>query len=238
MLRHYDEIGLLLPAWVEANGYRYYDYEQLARLQQILLLRELDLGLEAIAGILDGEYDRLEVLRCHHQQLLAERDRLATLAQTVAKTITHLERGTIMPAEELFEGFAFTPQMLARFEAEAIQAQDERATHVFDEIKQRTQDWTPRDYQSVQRNSVEIERRLLELLRAGVAANDARVLDVLDADYAEHNRLWSPTRADYAKLGQAYVDHPELRAHFDSQHPDLAAYLRDAMAAYAQVRLT
>jgi hypothetical protein len=27
-------------------------------------------------------------------------------------------------------------------------------------------------------------------------------------------------------------------AHFDSQHPDLAAYLRDAMAAYAQVRLS
>lgn len=45
MLRHYDEIGLLAPAWVGTNGYRYYEYEQLARLQQILLLRELDLGL-------------------------------------------------------------------------------------------------------------------------------------------------------------------------------------------------
>lgn len=41
-LRYYDEIGLLRPADVGANGYRYYDREQLLRLQQILLLRELD----------------------------------------------------------------------------------------------------------------------------------------------------------------------------------------------------
>lgn len=225
MLRHYDEIGLLMPAWVGTNGYRYYQYEQLARLQQILLLRELDLGLEAIAGILDGEYDRLAALRRHHRRLLAERDRFDALAHAVTKTITHLQGGTIMPAEELFEGFDFTPEMLARFEAEAVEAGDEKAKPVFDEIKRRTQDWTQHDYQSVQRTSVEIEKRLLEPLHAGVAADDPRVLDVLDEDYAENNRFWNPTRADYAKLGQFYVDHPKLRAHFDAQHPDLAAYL-------------
>lgn len=140
-----------------------------------------------------------------------------------------------MPAEELFEGFAFTPEMIARFEAEAVGAGDETAKPVFDEIKWRTQGWFAQDYQSVQRTSVEIERCLLELLRA---ADDRRVLDVLDEDYAENNRFWSPTRADYAKLGQFYVDHPKLRAHFDAQHPDLAGYLRDAMAAYAQARLS
>jgi len=52
MLRHYDEIGLLPPARVGGNGYRYYEEEQLLRLQQILLLRELGLGLEAIGEVL------------------------------------------------------------------------------------------------------------------------------------------------------------------------------------------
>jgi TipAS antibiotic-recognition protein len=75
-------------------------------------------------------------------------------------------------------------------------------------------------------------------LRAGAAADDPRVFDVLDEDYAENNRFWSPGRADYAKLGQFYVDHPELRAHLDAQHPDLAAYLRNAMVAYAHLRLS
>ena len=44
-LRHYDEVGLLPPSSVGANGYRYYDERALLRLQRILLLRELGLGL-------------------------------------------------------------------------------------------------------------------------------------------------------------------------------------------------
>jgi len=39
-LHHYDEIGLLKPAFVGSNGYRYYGREELLRLQQILLHRE------------------------------------------------------------------------------------------------------------------------------------------------------------------------------------------------------
>ena len=33
-LRHYDAIGLLAPAYVGTNGYRYYEEPQLLRLQQ------------------------------------------------------------------------------------------------------------------------------------------------------------------------------------------------------------
>ncbi|MFI1257366.1 MerR family transcriptional regulator, partial [Streptomyces netropsis] len=47
-LRHYDEIGLLPPAWIGSNGHRYYEEADLLRLQQILLMRELDLGLREI----------------------------------------------------------------------------------------------------------------------------------------------------------------------------------------------
>ena len=35
-LHHYDEIGLLKPASVGDNGYRYYGREEMLRLQQIL----------------------------------------------------------------------------------------------------------------------------------------------------------------------------------------------------------
>ncbi|MDW8741318.1 MerR family transcriptional regulator, partial [Streptococcus suis] len=35
-LHHYDQIGLLKPAFVAENGYRYYNQENLARLQEIL----------------------------------------------------------------------------------------------------------------------------------------------------------------------------------------------------------
>ena len=62
-LRHYDAIGLLAPAYVGINGYRYYERPQLLRLQQVLLLRDLGLSLEAIAEVLTGQRDRVEALR-------------------------------------------------------------------------------------------------------------------------------------------------------------------------------
>jgi DNA-binding transcriptional MerR regulator len=52
-LRHYDAVGLLPPAWVAGNGWRHYEREQLLRLQQILLLRNLGLGLRGVAEILE-----------------------------------------------------------------------------------------------------------------------------------------------------------------------------------------
>ncbi len=51
-LRHYDDIGLLPPSRIAPNGYRHYDAAALVRLQRILLLRELGLGLPQIAEVL------------------------------------------------------------------------------------------------------------------------------------------------------------------------------------------
>lgn len=110
-LRYYDEIGLLRPARLGANGYRYYEREQLLRLQQILLLRDLGLDLATIGGVVDAERDPLDALRRHHRRLLDERERLDRQAGTVAATIGHLEDGSDMPAEELFE--AMTPERAA-----------------------------------------------------------------------------------------------------------------------------
>lgn len=111
-LRYYDEIGLLRPARVGSNGYRYYDREQLLRLQQILLLRELGLDLTTIGKVVDAQHDPLEALRRHHLRLLDERGRLDRLVATVAATVKHLEEGTDMPAEHIFEGFEMSREYL------------------------------------------------------------------------------------------------------------------------------
>ncbi len=56
-LRHYGAVGLLAPSRIGSNGYRYYNADALVRLQRILLLRELGLGIPAIAQILvDGGF--------------------------------------------------------------------------------------------------------------------------------------------------------------------------------------
>ncbi len=64
-LRHYDDIGLLQPSRIGGNGYRYYDADALARLQRILLLRELGLSLPEIGRVLDGRSDNVDALVTH-----------------------------------------------------------------------------------------------------------------------------------------------------------------------------
>lgn len=54
LLRYYEEIGLLSPAYSDPQtGYRYYSAEQLPRLNRILVLKELGLGLDQIAQLLN-----------------------------------------------------------------------------------------------------------------------------------------------------------------------------------------
>lgn len=51
-LHHYHEIGLLVPTVRSPAGYRLYSLDDLRRLRQIFLYRELDFRLEEIADML------------------------------------------------------------------------------------------------------------------------------------------------------------------------------------------
>lgn len=54
-LHHYGEVGLLKPAKVdEDSGYRYYTADQLFRLNEIMLLRQMGFSIAEIATIIDG----------------------------------------------------------------------------------------------------------------------------------------------------------------------------------------
>ena len=107
-LRHYGSIGLLEPSRVGSNGYRYYDEAALVRLQRILLLRQLGLGLDEIADALKDDGDTATALRRHLARLGAERERLARQARAVERTIQALETGGPLMAEDMFDGFDHT----------------------------------------------------------------------------------------------------------------------------------
>ncbi|MDQ4491295.1 MerR family transcriptional regulator [Sinomonas sp. ASV486] len=107
-LRHYGSIGLLEPSRVGHNGYRYYGPEELVRLQRILLLRDLGLGLEAIAEVLASQQDQKEALRTHLEWLRQEQGRLARQARAVEVTIQQMEGGGQLMAQDMFDGFDHT----------------------------------------------------------------------------------------------------------------------------------
>ena len=107
-LRHYDDVGLVPPSRIGSNGYRYYDADALVRLQRVLLLRELGLGIPAIAEVLAGQTDDTHALVTHRELLRQEQRRLARQLASVDATIRTLEGGEQPMAEDMFDGFDHT----------------------------------------------------------------------------------------------------------------------------------
>jgi len=69
-LHHYDEIGLLAPSGRTESGHRLYTADDVARLQQILSLRQLGFALEQVKDCLDRPgFSPLEVIALHVARL-------------------------------------------------------------------------------------------------------------------------------------------------------------------------
>lgn len=110
-LHHYDAIGLLLPTALTEAGYRLYDDTALARLQSILLFRELEFPLKDIKRILDDpNFDKSAALEDQIKLLELRRKQLGKLIALARETL----KTGVTPMK--FDAFDKTEQ--ARFAAE------------------------------------------------------------------------------------------------------------------------
>lgn len=234
-LRHYDETGLLPPARIGSNGHRYYEEHQLLLLQQILVLRALDVGLPEIGRVLADQVDTVEALRGHHRRLLAERERLDALAATVSRTIAELEQsrkdGTSMTAinrpENLFEGIQPSgyEENLRDFPGLA------------EEAGRRAAAMSTAEVEAGQRERTALMIRLAEHMSAGAPADAGPVQAEVDAQYRSLAALHAVSAEEYRAIGRSCVDNEQWRSAYEAIAPGLAAYQRDAIEAYAASRL-
>ncbi|WP_298457998.1 MerR family transcriptional regulator [uncultured Cellulomonas sp.] len=235
-LRHYDAVGLLRPTGVAAGGRRLYGHAELVQLQQVLVLRELGVGLPTIAEILaEGAGPaagavRRSRLREHHARLLTERDRFDRLARTVESTLHSMEEGTDMAPKDLYAGFDNS-----QYDAEARERWGDGA------VDRSHAAWTGMGQDGQEAFAAEtaaISAELATLMHAGTEVTDAGVQSVVARHHAQIATFWTPDRAAYVGLGQMYVDDERFTATYDAYAPGLAPYLRDAMVVFAQRHLT
>lgn len=116
MLRHYDAIGLLHPARVDAQtGYRYYSARQLPRINRIVALRMIGLSLDEIGrivgGVTAGEIRDIYQTRLADIEALLERERRRLiLVQTRLRQLEETEFG----AEVVLKRSGATPLLSLR----------------------------------------------------------------------------------------------------------------------------
>jgi len=107
-LRHYDELGLLVPGGRSDGGYRLYSGADLERLLAIQHLKSLGMGLEEIGRALDDPaFDAAEALRRH--AALVER-RIADEADLLAR-LRRLERSADAGWEDVVDAIALSEKL-------------------------------------------------------------------------------------------------------------------------------
>ena len=234
-LRHYDDIGLLEPSRIGANGYRYYDRAALVRLQRVLLLRELGLGLPAIAEVLDGQRDESHALAGHLAWLRQEQGRLARQVASVERTIEALEGGEEIMAKDMFDGFDHTQyreEVEERWGRDAYAAGDRWWRDMGDDERRA---WKER--------SAALGRDWIAAAESGVAPDSAQAQELAQRQFdwlrgipgTPGGGAAGPTREYFLGLAEMYVADERFASNYGGARG--AEFVRDAMTAYAEANL-
>jgi MerR family transcriptional regulator, thiopeptide resistance regulator len=233
-LHHYDDIGLLSPAHVGANGYRYYGRKELLRLQRILFHRELGVPLNEIAELLEMEgEDQIGVLLRHREKLAAERERFGVLIETIDCTVASIRGETNMSNADLYKGFSAEKQ--AGYEAWLIERYGEPMKASIERSKKAFAKMTDEEKQAVMAGLQPIEEALAEGLRRGIDPAS----EVIDGLVARHRawvtQMWDRpcTGEAYSGLADLYLSHPDFVARYERIEKGFADYLATAMKAHA-----
>jgi DNA-binding transcriptional MerR regulator len=235
-LHFYDETGLLRPAYVGANGYRFYEEPQLLMLQQILFYRELGFELRQIQRILGlPDFDRIAALESHRKVLRQNQARTRKLIQTIDRTIDHLKGIKKMKGQDMFAGFS--PEVQAKHEQELIDRYGERMKKRIARSKQNVKDWTKADWEKSGWAFHQICQDLVQAMNRKLPVESPEVQSVIRRHWQWLKQFWTPTRASYTGHSQMIVD-SELRKAYEAHHPQLPEFLAAAIKTFAQAELS
>jgi len=230
-LHHYDEIGLLKPAYVGGNGYRYYGQEQLLLLQQILFFRNLGFELKKIREIIKkSDFDRIAALHSHRKMLTRELEKTRELIETIDNTLEHLQGKKKMKDNQFFKGLNSPKQK--EYEKYLI----ESGRHTAEELnvgRKRLEKWQDKDWQKVQMAWDQLLKDYVSAIEKGPHSPAALECVKRHLEYLQTFFKIETKKEALVEKANFYLGHPDWKKTFDPYHPKLQEFILAAMEAYA-----
>ena len=225
-LHHYDQIGLLRPAFRSEKGYRYYQRPELLQLQQILFYRELGFPLKEIKRVMqEPGFDLIRALESHRKELTQRADRVQQLLKTIDKTIANLKNNVTMKDKELYEGFS--PEEVKKMRAEVVDRWGEKQLL---ETEERIRQLGKDGWQDHKKKGQEITRLLADLM--DLAPEHAQVQQAIALYHKHLNFYYEVSKERYRALGKMYTEDDRFKAHYEKFRPGLADYIHQAINVY------
>jgi DNA-binding transcriptional MerR regulator len=143
-LHHYDEIGLLKPSLHTESGHRLYTVGDVARLQQVVSLRQLGFALEEVKDCLDRpDFSPREVIRLHVARLREQIEMQRQLGERLEAIASLLQAAEEVSAEQFLQTIEVMTMMEKLYTPEQIKQFAEIAKQVGpDEIRAVEEAWT------------------------------------------------------------------------------------------------
>ena len=220
-LHHYDAIGLL-PAKKEANGYRYYQEEDLERLQLILYYKYLGLSLEDIGKLLEANSTNfLQLLEQQLTQLQSD-----TLIETLTASIQAKKAGQSLSPQAQFRGFSY-PDMLPY----VSQARQDYGLDVMIEAEKRQEGQKI----EVAEKFNAVFRQWAQHFEAGLSIESEPVQSLCQELYHLLNTYaFDCSLTVFGYIGQNYQNNPDFRHNLNRFAPDLAAFVSQAIQYFVR----
>lgn len=222
-LRHYEAIGLLVPAARSDAGHRRYSVSDVERLQRIVSLRALGLPLADIGRALDAA-DPIDVVERHLAAVRTRIDAAQRLADRLAALADHLRYTGACSVDDLLSLIRLTTMFETHYTPEQLQQlRDREASLGPDAIADVQQQWA----------------RLFAAFDAQREAGTPPEAPVLEPLVAQARTLVGAfTGGDAglrASLGEAYVDDKAAMYTAWGVAPELGAYYDAAMSAHGGI---
>lgn len=227
-LHYYDSIDLLKPSQRTEKEYRLYGTQELLRLQQIMLYREMEMPLQEIKSLLDDPSFNIESsLKTHKRRLLEKKSRYTSLIETIDKTLQKIQDDSeLVTDQELYGGF--TPEQRERYDREA----KEKYGDMYELSQKNVRNMTKGQWKDLGKEAEDFSTILSTMLDKDPASPE--VQEQVKRHHAWIEHFYPCTKEMYLGLASLYVENPEFTAHYDRFAPGLAAYLSKAMTIFAE----
>lgn len=228
-LHHYDGIGLLVPSGRSEAGYRLYTDEDLLRLQQILIGRELGLALEDIRKMLDHPgFDRRQALLRQRAELAGRLERTTRMLRAVDAALAAVrEEDAMVDFEQLFDGF--DP---ARHGPEVEERWGD--TDAYRESARRSKGYSAEEWKRYKTENEAVLREAAAKLKAGRRPSDDEVMDIAERHRLSIDRWFYPcSRQMHVRLADTYEADERFAATFDGYAEGLTPFLVAAIRRHS-----
>ena len=204
-------------------------YDDLDRLRQIRLLRELRFSLDATGRMLDAPaFDRRSALEAQRELPRERQRRTDSIIRGVGRALRAIDEETEMDRTEMFE-------RLEEFDHEQYQEEVERrwgGSDAYQESMRRTRAYGRADWARMTEEGETVVAGLAGLMAEGAPSAGRAAMDLAEAHRLHIDRWFYPcSHGMHRNLADTYTTDPRFEEYFEQRGKGLAVFVQNAIRA-------